>query len=210
MGHTGFMTEPATSDHGNRSRNGRGKYTRDLAHADRDGRACLLISQGWTYQQVADELGYADRGSCWHAVRRTLADTARASGAEALRGQQLAEMAELRRRMWQVVEDPPPLVDRLGRVVRDDDGEPVPDAQAVTAAAAVIIRAAERVAKLRGLDAPRRTASVAMNMGDIEGIVKLAQGELDRLQDERTDDERRAQMIAATVEPPDVERPPAA
>ncbi len=43
------------------SRNGKGRFTRDLAHAERDGRACLLISQGHTYEEVARELGYTDK-----------------------------------------------------------------------------------------------------------------------------------------------------
>ncbi len=196
------MTTPARS---NKPRDGKGKFSRDLAHAERDGRACLLVSQGWTYDQVAAELGYADRAACWRAIRRTLAETARTSGAEVLRAQQLVELAELRRVAWEDVTNPPPLVDRMGRIVRDENGDPVPDVQAKAAQEQVILRALDRLAKLRGLDAPRRSASVSMNMGDIEGIVKLAQGELERLAGERGDDERRANIISVTPEPPDME-----
>jgi len=133
------------------SRNGKGRFTRDLAHAERDGRACLLISQGHTYEEVARELGYTDKGACWRAVQATLAETAAASGAAVLREQQLRELAELRRKMWQIIENSPPLVDRLGRPVTDgEDGDPVPDAHAQVEAAAAIIRANDRIAKLRG------------------------------------------------------------
>jgi hypothetical protein len=51
-------------------------------------------------------------------------------------------------------------------MVKDEAGDPVPDVQAQAAAAATIIRAAERIARLRGLDAPKR--SVSMNAGDID------------------------------------------
>ena len=37
------------------------------------------------------------------------------------------ELGELSRQMWEVVTDPGPLVDRVGRIVRDRDGNPLPD-----------------------------------------------------------------------------------
>jgi hypothetical protein len=78
-----------------------------------------------------------------------LAETARETGTELLREQQLAEMNELRRVMWDRVNHPPPAVDRLGRIVVDAEGNEVPDVQAQAAAAATIIRAAERISRLR-------------------------------------------------------------
>ncbi len=199
------MTEPATHVRVNPTRNGNGTYRRDLEHVERDAEACRLASMGWSYSKIAAELGYADKGAAYRGVQKVLVETARTQGTEMLRQQQLAEMTELRRRMWDRVENPPPVVDRVGRVVKDENGTPVPDVQAQAAAAAVILRAAERVARLRGLDAARKTASLNMNVADVSAVIKMAQGELARIEDERGDDERRANAIAATVEPPDME-----
>ena len=165
-------------------------------HVERDARACLLSAQGWSQSQIAAELGYVNRGEVSKAIKKVLAETARENGVEVLREQQLAEMTELRRKMWERVNDPPPAVDRLGRIVIGDDGAPVPDIQAQAAAAAVIIRAAERVARLRGLDAPRRAVNI--NMGDIDAVLTMAREEVERLGEQRADDARRVRIIEAS------------
>lgn len=199
------MSQPATHDHGNRTRNGNGSFRRDLEHVERDAEACRLASMGWSYSKIAAELGYADKGAAYRGVQKVLVETARSHGTETLRQQQLAEMTELRRRMWEAVDNPPPMIDRVGRIVKDGDGRPVPDIQAQAAAAAVILRAAERVARLRGLDAARKTAALNMNVADVGAVLKMAQDEVERMGKERAEDSRQARLIAATVEPPDME-----
>ena len=158
---------------------------------------------GWTYDRIAAELGYADRGAAWKAIQRVLVETARTTGTETLRQQMLAEVAELPRVAWEDVTHPQPLVDRMGRVVRDEDGEPIADLQQKAASMQVILRALERLAKLRGLDAPKRSVSASMNVADIDAVVKMAREELARIENEHGEDERRANTIAATVEPPE-------
>lgn len=71
-------------------------------------------------------------------------------GTEELRQNQLAELAELRPAMWERVNQRPPAADRLGRIVKGEDGEALPDMQAQVAAAAVVLRVSEREAGLRG------------------------------------------------------------
>ena len=196
------MTEPSTHSRVNPTRNGNGSYRRDLEHVERDAEACRLASMGWSYSKIAAELGYADKGAAYRGVQKVLVETARTQGTETLRQQQLAEMTELRRRMWEAVDSPPPAVDRLGRIVKDDDGNPVPDIQAQAAAAAVILRAAERISRLRGLDAARKTAALNMNVADVGALLKMAEDEVERMGKERAEDSRQARLIAATVEPP--------
>ena len=162
-----------TSGRANAPRDGKGRFRRDLEHVQRDARAAELISDGWTYDAVAAELGYTDRGSCWRAVQTVLIETARGTRTEELRLQQLAELDALKGTMWATVLSPPPLADHTGRIVKDDDGREVPDEQARTAAAQVIIRAGERIARLRGLDAPRKslTATVDIPAADLAAHV---------------------------------------
>ena len=179
------------------SRHGNGRYARDLEHVERDARACLLSSQGWTHSQIARELGYSSRGDVSNAIRKVLAETAREKGTEALREQQLTAMTELSRVMWDRVNNPPPLVDRVGRIVRDGAGDVVPDVQAQAAAVAQLVKIAERVSRLRGLDSPRRSVNANMNLADIEGVLAMANAELTRLGQQRAEDARRVQVIQA-------------
>ncbi len=179
------------------SRQGNGRYARDLEHVERDARACLLSSQGWTHSQIARELGYASRGAVANAIKLVLAETARSNGTEALREQQLTAMLAASKAMWDRIENPPPLVDRLGRIVKDDDGNPVPDVQAQATAVAQVVKIAERVSRLRGLDAPRRTVQANMNYTDIEGTIELAKAALAQIGQQRAEDERRVRVIQA-------------
>src|SRR5690554_8185518 len=41
-----------------------------LASAERDAQAARLRAQHWTYQQIADELGYPDKIAAYRAVQR--------------------------------------------------------------------------------------------------------------------------------------------
>lgn len=49
-----------------------GRFTRTLDTARRDAAAADLRAKGRTYQQIADELGFCDRGEAHHAVDRAL------------------------------------------------------------------------------------------------------------------------------------------
>jgi len=132
------------------ARTSRGTYARTLDSIERDREAASLITQGWSYQQAADHLGYSDAGTCWRAVQLIRRERARLDGtSEQLRQQQLAEMAELKRRLWDQLNNPLPAVDRLGRIVHDDDGNPVPDAAAIAATEAPLVKVSERIARIR-------------------------------------------------------------
>ena len=60
---------------------------------------------------------------------------------------------------------------------------------------------AERIARLRGLDAPRRTVSASMNLNDIESTIELAKAELARMGQQRAEDDRRVRVIQAQPVP---------
>lgn len=54
------------------ARSGRGQYVRTTETAARDARAAELRTQGWTYQAIADELGFVKRSGAQEACRRAL------------------------------------------------------------------------------------------------------------------------------------------
>ncbi len=157
------MTEETaeTSDRRNLARGGNGKFRRSLETVERDRRAAELAAQGWTYPAIAAELGYANRSVAYRAAQRCMYETAVEDGTtEELRRQQVEELRLVRQRMWKVLDNPPPAISRTGKIVVDEQGEPVEDAAAVLGAAAMIVKANERTSKLRGTEAPRRSVTM--------------------------------------------------
>lgn len=59
-----------------------GRHRNKVLAARRRTRAIELITAGHTYQQVADDLGYANKGSVHHVVHNALAKAERSSVAE--------------------------------------------------------------------------------------------------------------------------------
>lgn len=56
------------------TRDGKGRYNRNSETAARDAQAARLRDQGWTFQQIADELGLADKKGAQRAVRRAISE----------------------------------------------------------------------------------------------------------------------------------------
>jgi AraC-like DNA-binding protein len=56
-----------------------GQHRNRALAAARHARAVQLITQGLTYQQVADQMGYANKGTVHHLVSKTLAQTTTAA-----------------------------------------------------------------------------------------------------------------------------------
>jgi hypothetical protein len=151
------------------ARDSRGKYARTLDSIERDREAAALITRGWTYDRVADHLSYPSRGDAWRGVQRIRREAAALDGnSEQIRQRQLAEIADQRARLWEQIISPPPAISRTGKIVTDDDGNPVPDAQALAAAHALLIRLSQREAAIRGTDAPKRSVSLTGPAGPEE------------------------------------------
>lgn len=119
--------------------------------AERDAAAARLRSQGLTYQEIAERLGFADPSGARRAVERGL-DAIRAEGAEALRELELHRLDLLHQRAW-------------SELTRDDeDSQPL---QAIDR----LLRIQERRARLLGLDAIRAdTAQPAVTVNLHQGV----------------------------------------
>ncbi|HVB43193.1 MAG TPA: hypothetical protein VNF47_10870 [Streptosporangiaceae bacterium] len=170
----------------NRPRGGKGRFTRQVESAERDGEACRLRAQGWGYREISEHLGYGSPGNAHRGVQRALAETASLHGARELRELLVVELSELRRRMWDLIRSPPPAFDRLGRIVTREDGTEVPDVVAVTNAGSVLIRAVDRLARLTGADAPRRSVSILadVSIADLQAHLEMLRDELGLQPDE--------------------------
>jgi hypothetical protein len=73
---------PAPPDDGDRDDAGR--FARSDRVAQRDAEAASLRARGWTFQRIADELGYASKGKAHDGVRRAYRDVLSEEAADAM------------------------------------------------------------------------------------------------------------------------------
>ncbi|MFD8667068.1 hypothetical protein ACFV1U_16945 [Streptomyces microflavus] len=144
------MDDPQARPHG-----GDGQFVRSLTTAQRDAEAARLRTQGWTYQRIADHLGFKQRADAYNAVKRVLDATVREAG-EDIRALELERLDRLEAAANEVLEREHVTVSN-GRVVALD-GAPLPDDGPVLAAIDRLLKIQERRAKLLGLDAPTKQA----------------------------------------------------
>lgn len=183
---------PIRTDHGgplstnpNQPRTGRGKFTRSIDTAQRDADAARLRARGLTYEQIANELGYADRKNAYNAVERALRATVEEPAAE-VRKLELERLDHLWQAALKVLETDHltvshgKVITRMVGVKRDEDGieildpltgktipvyEDVIDDGPKLAAIDRLLKIQARRAALLGLDTPVR-ADVTVHQVD--------------------------------------------
>lgn len=138
-----------------RPHDGRGRFTRSIDTAQRDADACRLRSRGTTYQQIADQLGYANKGDAHRAVSRALKAVV-AEPAEEVRALELARLDAMYEAAMGVLERRHVTVSN-GRVV-ELDGAPIEDDAPVLQAIDRLLKIQARRAALMGLDQPAKVS----------------------------------------------------
>lgn len=136
--------------------------------------AARLRALRFSYTQIAEQLGYADRAAAWNAVKAGQELIVREPHQDMVL-LDLAELDEMAREAWTVLRNTHYVVDR-GAVVTWD-GRPLVDDAPVLAAIARLLGVQERRAKLVGLDAPRRI-EVADALPDLDAAVQELAAEL--------------------------------
>ncbi|MFJ1695674.1 hypothetical protein ACIOHC_11065 [Streptomyces sp. NPDC088252] len=135
-------------------RDGNGKYEYVNTAVQRDAAASLLKAEGKTYQEIADTLGYYDRGHAWRGVQRARTAILREPAehlmqveAERLDEQYVAALSILEREHVMVSH---------GKVVCDDMGQPILDDGPKLAALREMRQIRESYRRLHGLDSPAK------------------------------------------------------
>jgi hypothetical protein len=180
-------------------RNGNGKFTRAAESRKRDCRAAELHGQGWSYQRIADELGFASKGHAHNAVMRAYAEMSTEEAGQARRAD-LDRIDRLIEQAWQVMLTPHLAVSN-GKVVRhfagverdedgieilDMDGKPVPvfndvyDDGPRLAAVREIRGLLERRARIFGYDAPAKSRIEVITADMIESQITELESQLAR------------------------------
>lgn len=178
------------------TQDGTGRYIRTPDAIRRDIEAATLRGKGWTFQRIADHLGYASKGKAYEGVQRALADIPR-EAVEELRQLELERLDRLYLAALEVLERDHVTVSQ-GKVVRrrvgtkrdengaevlDGEGNPIPvyedvlDDGPILQAIDRALKIQERRAKLLGLDAPAKVEMLTIDAIDAE--IRRLQAELD-------------------------------
>jgi hypothetical protein len=140
----------------------------------RDAQSLGYRARGWTYERIANEMGYTNRSGAQKAVERAMAAAVRET-TEAAKALLLADLNALKKEAWQVLESNHITVSH-GQVVTitGPDGErvPVPDDSPVLNAIDRIVRIDQEMAKIYGAYAPTRSEVITLDAVEAE-ILKL-------------------------------------
>jgi hypothetical protein len=166
------QTNPMTT----RTRGGNGRYTRTAAAIKRDHEAAEFRGRGYSFQRIADELGFASKGHAHEAVMRAYAEIP-SEASEQAKALDLERIDRLIEKAWEIMLRDHVTVSQgrvVGKVIgveRDEagaplfggDGKPVLiyedilDDGPALAAIREIRGLLERRAKIIGYEAPARS-----------------------------------------------------
>lgn len=184
------MAAPSRSSSRAPARTGKGRYARTVETAERDGQAARLHATGSNYREIADALGWATEEGARQAVKRAIASAVQPAGEELL-AQRQAELGEMRRHAWSVVQSPGWAVSPKGELVRDDDGRPIPDQAVRLSGLNTLVKVSESERRLLGLDARDglrerevrvREAELALNVRVLELAARALGWDVDSAQ----------------------------
>jgi hypothetical protein len=153
----------------NRGRDGHGRYIRTPEIAARDAQAAALRAEHWTFQAIADELGFSDKSDARHAVRRALRDIVQGP-AEKLVASEAERLDSLYEEALEVLQRDHVTVSH-GKIIRDEDDNPILDDAPKLAAIDRLVKVRESYRKLLGLDAPSRVSVDAQQLGEEIGAL---------------------------------------
>lgn len=179
------------------NRGGNGRFTRTADSRKRDHKAAELRAQGWSYDRIAAELGFASRGHAHDAVTRAYADIP-SEATEHARRLDLERIDRLIEKAWEIMLRDHVTVsqgrvvgkqtgwqkDDDGQILRDGEGAPVPlyedvlDDGPALAAIREIRGLLERRAKITGYDAPARSRVEVVTSDMIEQEITRLEAEL--------------------------------
>lgn len=145
----GDNTPPPTAP---RLRDGNNRWTTNPDIAFTDAIAAERRAEGWTLQEIADELGYAHRTGARDAINRAVRAVVRGP-AEKLIELEAARLDSLYEEALAVLERDHITVSH-GKVIRDDDGNVLLDDGPKLAAIDRLVKIRESYRRLYGLDRP--------------------------------------------------------
>jgi hypothetical protein len=152
------------------ARSGAGRYIRTPETARRDAQAADLRAKGWTYQKIADELGYKDKRTAYDAIGRALKDITREPAEAVLHFElerldaELVRLDDLEVSARKVLTNRHIMVNNGRVILHPDTEQPMEDDGPV-------LQAIDRLIKIE--DARRRNGERRAKLTGIEAAVKV-------------------------------------
>jgi hypothetical protein len=152
------------------ARSGAGRYIRTPETARRDAKAADLRAKGWTYQQIAAELGYGDKRTAADAIERALKDIIREPGEAVLHFElerldaELVRLGDLEVSARKVLTNRHIMVNNGRVILHPETEQPMEDDGPV-------LQAIDRLIKIE--DARRRNGERRAKLTGIEAAVKV-------------------------------------
>jgi hypothetical protein len=142
--------------------------------AERRSQAVDMRIAGSSFKAIADALGYKTASAACQDVGRALeaAVAGQTRSVEAYREEELQRLDVLLADAWAVLKRDHVTVSH-GRIVVDDNGEPILDDGPTLSAIDRILKIQERRAKFLGLDAPTRVEAITIDSID-QAIAQLS------------------------------------
>lgn len=144
--------------------------------SQRDADAARYRAEGWTYQRIANEVGFANPSSAHKAVQRALKACVRDANDTAVH-LELNSLNEMAREAWGVLQRTHVVVSQ-GRVV-ELDGVALPDDAPVLAAIDRLLKIQERRSKLLGLDMPTRSTVQVITEDSVDAAIAELEAQID-------------------------------
>jgi hypothetical protein len=127
-----------------------GRYVRTLDAAERDARVAELVAEGWSQRAIAAEVGYSHHSSVAEAHRRAVRSVLQGP-AEKLLALHMNRLEFMFASLMEMAEDDYITVSH-GKIIRDEEGNPVPDIGPKLAAFREARASLESFRRLVGLD----------------------------------------------------------
>lgn len=174
-----------TTDRDDVPRSGKGKFIRTLEGAERDAEACRMYVAGNSYQDISNVLGYGGRQNAHRAVQGVLLATIK-EPAEELRAREVLRAEEIYV-MARDIARRDHLTVSHGRVIyvpNPDGGADIPlvDDAPKLSAMDRMLKAMERIAKLKGLDAAVKVQNLTLE--EIQRLIAEEEAALAGMEDE--------------------------
>lgn len=141
----------------------------------RDAEALSYRARGWTYQRIANEMGYSDKSAARKAVERAIEHSA-ADTAEEAKTLLLADLNAAKQAAWAVLETSHITISQ-GKVVTIDD-TPVPDDAPILEAIDRIVKINQEMAKIYGLYAPTKSVAEVRTATELDSEIERLMAEL--------------------------------
>ncbi|WP_164662371.1 hypothetical protein [Streptomyces sp. S1D4-20] len=153
-----------------RPRNARGNFIPSQTTAEKAAAAARLKADNprMTYQQIADAVGYSNKGDAWRAIETCRKAVLQQAGAELI-ASEAAQLDDLFVAALEVLERDHVMVSH-GRIVKDDAGQPLLDDGPKLAAGREMRAIRESYRKLLGIDQPTQVAVSGAVRYEVVGV----------------------------------------